>query len=71
MNSNDPKAKAFYTEYCKTLRIVINEAKKQHYSRCIAKSNNKIKITWNIIKKETEKVHSVEQAPTLLVSDEK
>ena len=42
----------------------------QLYSRLIAKSNNKIKITWNIITKDTGKVHSVEQVPTLLVNDE-
>jgi len=35
------------------------EAKKQHYSRLIPKSNNKIKTTWNITKKETGKVNSV------------
>ena len=34
-------------------------------------SNNKIKTTWNIIKKETGKVHSVKHVPTLLVNDEK
>jgi len=49
----------------------MTEAEKQHYSRLIAKSNNKIRTTWNIIKKETETVHSVEQVPTLLVNDEK
>jgi hypothetical protein len=27
---------------------VIKEVKKQYYSRLIAKSNNKIKTTWNI-----------------------
>ena len=50
---------------------IVKEAKKQHCSRCIAKSNNKITTTWNNMKKETGKVHSLEQVPTLLVNDEK
>jgi len=53
-----------YIKYCKTLRKVIKEAKKQHYSRLTAKSNNKI-TTWNIIKKETGKIHSVQQVSHL------
>jgi ribosomal protein L33 len=65
-NSNEPKAKVNFIKYCKIVRNVIKEAKKRHYSRRIAKSNNKIKTTWNNIKKETGKVHSVEQVPTLL-----
>jgi hypothetical protein len=56
-------------KYRRILRKVINEAIKQQYSRCRAKSNNKLKIKWNIMKKETGKVHSVEQVPTLLVND--
>jgi hypothetical protein len=70
-NSNDPKAKAHYIKYCKIQRKVINEANKQHYNKLIAKSNNKIKTMWNITKKETGKLHSVEQVPMLLVDDEK
>jgi hypothetical protein len=48
-NSNEPNTTVFYVKYCKILRDVIKQAKKQHYSRLIAKSDNKIK-TWNIIK---------------------
>jgi len=70
-NSNDPKANVRYIEYCDILRNVLNRAKKQNYSRLIAKSNKKIRTTWNIINKETGKVHLVEQVPTLLVNDEK
>ena len=69
--SNDPKAKVHCTEYCKILRKIIQEDKLQQYSRLKAKSNSKIKTTWTIINKEAEKVHSVEQVPTLLVNDEK
>jgi hypothetical protein len=42
-NSNDPNTRVFYIKYCKILNI--KEAKKQHYSRHIAKSDNKIKTT--------------------------
>jgi len=70
-NSNDPKARAHYIKYCKILIKITQEAKKQNYNRFITKSNNNIKITWEILKKETGRVHSVEQVPTLLVNDEK
>jgi len=70
-NSNVPKAKAHYIKYCTVLRKVIKEANKQNYSRLRGKSHTKIKGTWKIIKKETIKVHSVEQDPILLVNDEK
>jgi hypothetical protein len=48
-NSKDSKAKTHYIKHCKILKNV-TEAKKQDYSRLIAKSNNKIKATWNILK---------------------
>jgi hypothetical protein len=55
----------------KILRRVIKEAKKLHYNRLTAKSNNKIKTTWNIIKEDTGKVYPVELVPTLLANDKK
>jgi hypothetical protein len=42
----------------------MKETKKQHYSTLTAKSNNEIKTTRSIVKKETGKVLSVEQVPT-------
>jgi hypothetical protein len=45
--------------------------KKRHYNRLIAKSDNKIKTTWNIIKQETGKIHVTEQMPFLLTNNEK
>jgi hypothetical protein len=45
--------------------------KKQPYSRLIAKSDNKIKTTWNIIKTETGKIHLSEQKPSLLTNNKK
>jgi hypothetical protein len=59
-NRDDPKGKASYIKYCETLRKVTKEAEKQHYSRLVAKSDNKIKTTWNIIQKKKGKVQSVE-----------
>ena len=58
-NSNDPKAKVHYIKYCKILRKVIKEAKKQHYNGLIPRSDNKIKTAWNIINKERGNVYSV------------
>jgi hypothetical protein len=71
VNSNDPKAKSHYIKCCKILRIVFVEAKKQQYSRLVAKYDNTVKTTWKIIKKEKGKVHEVEQVSNLLVNDEK
>jgi hypothetical protein len=44
--------------------------KRQHYCKLIAKSDNRIKTTWNIIKHETGKLHLTEQIPSLLRNDE-
>ena len=43
----------------------------KHIILNIAKYNNKIKTTQNIMKKQTGEVNSVEQLLTLLVNDEK
>jgi hypothetical protein len=32
-NNNKPNTRVFYVKYCKILRDVIKEAKKQHYSK--------------------------------------
>jgi hypothetical protein len=42
-----------------------------NHNRLIAKSDNKIKTTWNIIKRETGKMHLSEQMPSLLTNNEK
>jgi hypothetical protein len=54
-NNNDPKAKTHFIKYWQILRKFINKAKKQHYSRHISKSNNKLRTACNIIKKEMRK----------------
>jgi len=61
-NRNDPKSKAHYIQYCKTLRKAI-KLSSNITVRLIAKSNNKITTTWEILKKETREVHLVEQFP--------
>jgi hypothetical protein len=70
-NSYDPTIKAFYIKYCKILNKVIKEAKKQHYSRLVTKSDNKIQTTWNIIEKETGKIYLIEQMLSLLINTRK
>jgi hypothetical protein len=61
-DSNDAVIKAFYIKYCKILNKVIQQAKRQHYNRPIAKSD-KIKMTSLIINdekiKDPEKVSDV------------
>jgi membrane protease subunit (stomatin/prohibitin family) len=39
--------------------------------RLIAKYDNKIKTTWNIMKKEPMKIHVREQMPSFLINDGK
>jgi hypothetical protein len=58
-------------KYCKILNNVIKEAKKQNYIRFVAKSDNKIKTTWNAVKRETGKVHLAEQIPSLFTNSGK
>jgi hypothetical protein len=57
-------------KYCKILNKVTLDANRQHCNRLIAKSNNKIKATQNIIKQETGKIHVTEQLPYLVINDE-
>jgi hypothetical protein len=63
--------RAHCIKYCKILSRVIKEAKGQHYSTSIAKSDYQIKTTWNVIKHETGKLHLTEQISSLLINDEK
>jgi hypothetical protein len=58
--SNDRELKGFYKLYCKILTRVIREAK-QHHSRKISTSKNKIKTTWNIVKSETGRKIDIEK----------
>jgi hypothetical protein len=62
--------RAYYIKYCKILSSVIKEAKKQYYCQLLAKLNNQIKTTWNIIKNETGRVHQTEQIASLHINNE-
>jgi len=63
-NRNDPKAKAHYIRYCKTLRKVI-KLSSNITVRFIAKSNNTKTTTWNILKKEMQVTDSEIQSQFL------
>jgi hypothetical protein len=70
-DSNDAIIKAFYIKCGKILNIVIQQAERQHFNRLIAKSDYKIKTTWNVIKQQTRKMPVTEQMPFLLINVEK
>jgi hypothetical protein len=53
----------YYKRYCVVLKKVIKEAKRQYYSQLLALSQNKVKMTWNIIKNETGRRSVTEQMP--------
>jgi hypothetical protein len=65
-SSNTPHVRAYYIKYCRILSIVIKKAKWQLYCRLIAKLDIQIKITWDITKHVTGKLHLTEHIPFLL-----
>jgi hypothetical protein len=71
MSSNNFQMREYCINYCKILNTVIKEAKRQHYCRLIAKSDNQTKRTWNVVKHETWKLHLTEQIQSLLRNNEK
>ena len=54
-SNDDIFLKKYYKQYCKILANVIKETKKYTYNTQINKPTNKIKTTWNIIKKKTNR----------------
>jgi hypothetical protein len=54
-DTNNSKLKKHYKKYCRILSDVIKTAKKLHYNKLIADSNNKAKTIWNIVQMETNK----------------
>jgi len=58
-------------KYCNILNKAKQRVKREHYNKLITISDNKIKITWNIIKQETGKQHATEQMSSLLTNNEK
>jgi hypothetical protein len=61
----------FTSLFCGFIWKVIKEPKRQHYYRLIAKSHNKIRTTWNIVKCESGKLHLTEQVPSVLINSDK
>jgi hypothetical protein len=51
--SDNHLLKVFYKKYSIILGTVIKEAKKLYYYELIDKSENKVRTTWKVIKKET------------------
>jgi hypothetical protein len=70
-NSNDPKLKAFYIQYCTILNKVINKAKRQNYSRVKETPDNKIRTTSNTVRKRTQTVHTTKHISSLLTQNKK
>ncbi|PNF31336.1 hypothetical protein B7P43_G10907, partial [Cryptotermes secundus] len=66
-NSNNPILYAYYKKYCGILREVIKTAKKMHYNRLIAKSNNKTKTMWSMVNNVTGKCKNIRDPPPLIV----
>ena len=54
-NCDNPEAILHYKHYCTILRKTIREAKRQYFNVLIVNSENKVKTTWKIIKKLTNK----------------
>jgi len=50
-HSNSPRAKEFYKKYSAILKKVIIDAKKRYYDKQIELSPNRVRTTWNIIKR--------------------
>ena len=48
--SNDPKLKTYYKNYCKILTKITTLAKKVYYNDKLANSTNQPKTTWSIVK---------------------
>jgi len=68
-NTNDPKLKEFYKNYCKILTSVIVAAKKHHYNKLLLKSNNKTKTTWNIVKTITNNKNTFNTISSMKIKD--
>jgi hypothetical protein len=50
--------KIYYKHYCTLSGRVVTEAKKLYYNELIGNSENKVKITWKIIKYLTGKIQN-------------
>jgi hypothetical protein len=62
--SNDNQImKIHYRKYCRILTQIIKEAKRMHYNKQLLESDNKVKVVWKIVKKETVKVSKEDVTP--------
>jgi len=69
-DNNEMKHKLYYKQYCKILTKVIKEAKKLYYKEAISKSKNKMKTTWNIIRKATSKLNNEGNINSIRIKDQ-
>jgi superoxide dismutase len=69
-NTSKIELRIYYKRYCRLLSIVIKEAKRLHYKEIITKSRNKIKTTWKIISKETNKSTIEDTIQSLRINDQ-
>jgi len=56
-NKDNKQLMNHYKKYCKILKNVINEAKKQSFYKQVVVSSNKVKTAWKIIKDNTGNSH--------------
>jgi DNA replication protein DnaC len=67
-NRMDLKLKMYSKRYCSILRKTIRRVKKLYYNELTAKSENKNKMTWKIVKNLTGKTQNSQQVfPTFKV----
>jgi hypothetical protein len=69
-NTNDEALKNHYRLYCKILKEVLREAKRQYYNRQILNSNNKIRTVWGITKSVIGKLTNVETIQEIKANEE-
>jgi hypothetical protein len=63
--------RTYYRNYSKILTTVIKKAKRMECDKCILKSHNKIKTTWDITKKEVGRNTSMSLINTLVMDGKK
>jgi hypothetical protein len=62
-SSDNQIMKIHYRKYCRILTQVIKEAKHMHYNKQLLELDNKVKVVWKIVKKETGKVSKEDVTP--------
>jgi hypothetical protein len=67
-SSDNQIMKIHYRKYCRILTQVIKEAKRLHYNKQLLESDNKVKVVWKILKKETGKVSKEDVTPAIKIN---